>query len=204
MAQDKEAFLSRWSRRKLDADKDSPPEPREEQRQPKDGKPAESPPAQARASKKPAGAAAPATELPALDKLTSQSDFVEFMKPGVNDKLRRAALKKLFADPRFNVIDPLNIDIEDLSNLEKLSPEVAKTLAHAKRTLFGWDDEKKGEALAEEGTTEAAPQQSAQADETSGRNEHEGSQPRHEEQGQVQAGDDTQSDGRPQRPSKKG
>lgn len=206
MAQDKEAFLSRWSRRKLKAEKaEERAPPKDDGQRAGDEKPAEAAPGkQASLSAKPARAAAPATELPSLDKLTAESDFRDFMKPGVDEGLRRAALKKLFADPRFNVIDSMDIDIEDLSNLEKLSPEVAKTLAHAKRTLFGWDEEKKDEARAEEGTTEAAQQQIAQSGVAPESNEEEGSPAQDAESRQVQAGEDKQpGDGR-QRPAKKG
>ena len=48
----------------------------------------------------------PAPVLPPLDKLTPDSDFTGFMHPKVEDALRRAALKKLFSDPHFNVPDP--------------------------------------------------------------------------------------------------
>ena len=44
--------------------------------------------------------------VPPLDKLTPDSDFTAFMQPKVEDALRRAALKKLFSDPRFNIPDP--------------------------------------------------------------------------------------------------
>ena len=81
-AQDKEAFLSRWSRLKQE---------REQSR------------AQPLAEESKEEAAAPA--LPPVDKLTPESDFAPFMHPKVADALRRVALKKLFLDPHFNVPD---------------------------------------------------------------------------------------------------
>ena len=200
MAQDKEAFLSRWSRRKREAEKETPPAVRDDAKRAGDDKPAETPPGpQARTAEPPSVAAAPASELPSLDKLSSESDFGGFMKPGVDDNLRRAALKKLFTDPRFNVIDSMDIDIDDYSNLEKLSPEVAKTLAHAKRTLFGWDEKKEGEASAEERTADTARQQVADA-----REEEERSPARDGDDRRAQAGKDEQSEAGPLEPAKKG
>lgn len=80
MAEEKkaEAFLSRWSRLKQEQDRlpESKPEQKPE---------------------------APA--LPPADEWTTQSDFTGFMHPKVEDALRRAALKKLFSDPHFNLPD---------------------------------------------------------------------------------------------------
>ena len=77
-AEDKEAFLSRWSRLKREQAREEPlPE---------------------KAGEAPA--------LPPVQDLTPESDFAPFMHPKVGDALRRVALKKLFGDPRFNVPDP--------------------------------------------------------------------------------------------------
>ena len=206
MAQDNEAFLSRWSRRKLEADKAEKSSPPEEGKRPRDEKPPEARPgAQARAAEKPAGAAAPATELPPLDKLTSESDFGGFMKPGVDDKLRRAALKKLFADPRFNVIDGLDVYIDDYTKNDPIPPEMMKNLAHAKRTLFGWDEDKKEEAgaLAGDRASEPGPR-TAQADKTPQRDEEEGPAAQDEDDREKRAGKDEQSGDGPDQPVKKG
>jgi hypothetical protein len=109
-----EDFLRRWSRRKQQASQ-----------------------AAAKANEAAPAAAAPAApELPPLDSLTFESDFKEFMHSKVEESVKRAALKKLFQDPRFNVIDPLDIDIDDYSKLERLSEETVKTLEYAKRALF--------------------------------------------------------------------
>ncbi len=55
-------------------------------------------------------------QLPSLESLTIDSDFAAFMRPGVDDSLKRGALKKLFSDPRFNVMDGLDVYIGDYSN----------------------------------------------------------------------------------------
>jgi len=114
MAEDRENFLSRWSKRKRDAaaKTESAPAPKAE-------------------------TASEAPALPPLDQLTHDSDFSVFMHAKVDERLRRAALKKLFSDPRFNVVDGLDDYAEDYTKLESLAPEVARRLEHAKSTLFG-------------------------------------------------------------------
>jgi hypothetical protein len=130
--------LRRWSQRKLAAARDA-------------GKPSESlapaqefqPPA-APAPWVPGVASAPRAlegqrppelsteapaQLPSLESLTFDSDFSPFMQPKVDEATRRAALRKLFSDPSFNVMDGLDIYVGDYTQpdpmpagmLEKLS-----------------------------------------------------------------------------------
>ena len=116
MAQDPQDFLRRWSRRKQDA-------------------------ATQAAETKPA----PAGEAPALpspDSLTFESDFKAFMQAKVAEGVKRAALKKLFSDPRFNVMDGLDTYIDDYSKDDPIPPAMLAQLEHAKSTLFGRDQEK--------------------------------------------------------------
>ena len=119
MAQDRERFLSRWSKRKLEGAKTQPV-------------------AEAKAST-PAEAQPP--ELPPVEQLTPDSDFSAFMREKVDERLRRAALKKLFSDPRFNVLDGLDEYADDYTKLESLAPDVARQLQHARTTLFGREPE---------------------------------------------------------------
>lgn len=112
MAADERDFLSRWSRLKREASAKSAAQP-------------SAPPA--------SGGAAP--ELPPIDQLTPQSEFKEFMQAKVSDGVRRAALKKLFADPRFNVIDLMDVYIDDYTNGETISAEMLAQLEHCKSTL---------------------------------------------------------------------
>ncbi|HEU4441345.1 MAG TPA: DUF3306 domain-containing protein [Burkholderiales bacterium] len=107
----------------------------------------------------------PAPSLPALDKLTPESDFSGFMHPKVEDALRRVALKKLFAgDPHFNLPDLFEPYSGDWNIAEPISAEMLSTLNQA-RTLLLSDEEK--QALAKQ-EAEAQPQPqppSAQTDE---------------------------------------
>lgn len=73
--------------------------------------------------------------LPALDTLTIDSDYSPFMQPGVDDAVKRGALKKLFADPRFNVMDGLDVYIDDYSKPDPIDPAIVRTLVQA-RYLF--------------------------------------------------------------------
>ena len=81
--------------------------------------------------------AEPAPELPAptleqVQSLTPDSDFTPFVARGVDEAVRRAAMKKLFADPRFNVMDGLDTYIDDYNKFEPLTPLMVAALNHAK------------------------------------------------------------------------
>ena len=91
----------------------------------------------AAASPAPPAAAAPgaaaavpeAQPLPPIESLTIDSDFAVFLQPTVEETLKRKALKKLFADPRFNVMDGLDVYIDDYSKPDPLDPNLARKLA---------------------------------------------------------------------------
>ncbi len=72
------------------------------------------------------------TVLPPIETLTPSSDFTPFMQPDVDPALRQAALHKLFADPQFNVMDGLDVYIDDYSKPDPISPEMVRTLHHAR------------------------------------------------------------------------
>lgn len=109
-----ETFLSRWSRRKL-ASKAGPDRPSA------DAIPAEagSPSTNAAATAGPV----PSIEtppLPPVESLTPESDFTPFMRKDTDGALRQRALKTLFSDPRFNVMDGLDVYIDDYSKPDPL------------------------------------------------------------------------------------
>ena len=62
--------------------------------------------------------------LPAIDSLTMDSDFAQFFQPKVPESLRRAAVKKLFADPHFNIMDGLDTYIGDYTKSDPIPPEM--------------------------------------------------------------------------------
>ena len=100
---------------------------------------------------RPEPSVAPA-ELPALEALTYESDFGAFMRAKVDEGVKRAALKKLFSDPRFNVMDGLDVYIDDYSIEDPIPPGMLAQLQHAQTTLFGPSAEDKAEEKAEEET----------------------------------------------------
>lgn len=74
----------------------------------------------------------PAPSLEQVAQLTPDSDFTPFVARGVDETVRRAALKKLFADPHFNVMDGLDTYIDDYNKFEPLTPLMVAALNHAK------------------------------------------------------------------------
>ena len=70
--------------------------------------------------------------LPPIESLTPQSDFTPFMRPDVDPALKRAALRKLFTDPHFNVMDGLDVYIDDYSKPDPIAPEILRTLVQAR------------------------------------------------------------------------
>jgi hypothetical protein len=132
-----EPFLERWSRLK-----------REAESEPKVPAPA---PAKDAAARPP--------ELPSLDTLSFESDFRGFLHQKVEEGLRRAALKKLFGDPRFNVMDGLDVYIDDYSIPDPIPPEMLKKLAQYDLILGKPEEERAAEKALEEtpGSPEVAP-----------------------------------------------
>ena len=120
MSGDGQNFLRRWSRLKREALAN--PEP---------------------SGKEQAGVAA--AELPSVESLNFESDFGVFMRAKVDAGLRRAALKKLFSDPRFNIMDGLDVYIDDYSKEVPIPPGMLAQLQHARTTLFGPRTEEKTE-----------------------------------------------------------
>lgn len=70
-----------------------------------------------------------------VDQLTHESDFSVFMGKGVDEQVKRGAMKKLFSDPQFNVMDGLDIYIDDYTKFEPMTPAVLASLNHVKDLL---------------------------------------------------------------------
>lgn len=150
-----DSFVARWSRRKLSARADAPTATVEKSRlvQPAPEAPASD--ASCATSPAPIANALQANsqaDLPAVESLTPDSDFSPFMKPEVDARLRNQALKTLFRDPAFNVMDGLDIYIGDYTKSDPIPEEMLRRLNQAKG-LFLFDDEKDNETP---GSAEAA------------------------------------------------
>ena len=63
-----------------------------------------------------------------LAELGPDSDFTVFLKQEVSEAVRRQAMKTLFADPHFNVMDGLDIYIGDYSIDDPIPAEMLATL----------------------------------------------------------------------------
>ncbi|HXM83049.1 MAG TPA: DUF3306 domain-containing protein [Burkholderiales bacterium] len=92
----------------------------------------------------------PAPQLPAIDSLDFESDFKAFMHSKVEESVKRAALKKLFADPRFNVMDGLDTYIDDYTKAEPITEELLAQLEHARQTLLVPQPDEKEETAEKE------------------------------------------------------
>lgn len=147
-------FISRWSRRKIAARQGAVVEPAP-------SAPVHAPPAASGAAEQPErekGAGAPA--LPDVDELRGlESEYRDFLRPEVDESLRRTALKRLFADPHFNVMDGLDVYIDDYSKPDPIEPAMLRMLNQA-RGLRLFDD---SERAAEPANRDAASQQTSPA-----------------------------------------
>jgi hypothetical protein len=146
---EEEAFLSRWSRRKLEAKRDAPA-----------ALPAAEP-----ESNLPAAPDAAATQAPAAGAQPGTGpEYREFFDPRVDEKLRRTALKKLFSEPQFNVMDGLDTYIDDYSKPDPIPEAMLRRLNQAKDLLL-FEQQKSDDAAvdasaavpAETGSAVAAP-----------------------------------------------
>lgn len=144
-------FFSRWSRRKAELRVGTvAPEPAALAQVASAPVVAERAPTPARPLPPPAAAppAAPAPPPPTLadvDALTTQSDYTRFVARDVAPEVKQAALKKLFTDPHFNIMDGLDTYIDDYGKPDPLPPGMLRKMMQSQ--LLGlFDHEKKAEA----------------------------------------------------------
>lgn len=155
-----DGFLGRWSQRKQAA---------------AEGKPlAEPVPAPIAAPQKPASSAtqthdvaptapdsAPAPPPPTLSlddvkELTADSNYAPFVNRNVAPDVRNAAMKKLFTDPHYNVMDGLDIYIDDYSLPDPLPASMLRKMASA-QFLKLCDDEQEGPTTTPRDSTAPVP-----------------------------------------------
>lgn len=86
-----------------------------------------------------------------LANLTPDSDFGQFMRQEISEEIRRKAMKTLFADPHFNVMDGLDIYIDDYSISDPIPDEMMATLVQAKGLIFDEPETPPASANATEG-----------------------------------------------------
>ena len=75
--------------------------------------------------------APPPPTLQDTQALTPQSDFRRFVAADVDPEVKHAAMRKLFADPHFNVMDGLDIYIDDYNKPDPLPDSMLRQMASA-------------------------------------------------------------------------
>ncbi|MEZ5449046.1 MAG: DUF3306 domain-containing protein [Thiolinea sp.] len=134
MSEQDEGFLNRWSRLKRrpqsssDADTESPestaPSPPQAETLAEDESGTEA------AAEAEAPRVLTDEDMPPLESLDEHSDFSLFMSAGVSEELRRLALRKLFQQPQFNVIDELDDYCQDFTTFAPLGNTMTADLKH--------------------------------------------------------------------------
>jgi hypothetical protein len=143
--------LKRWSQRKRAAARDASADP----------VPAPATGAAAAADVAASGPAPPvaAAPLPPVESLTFESDFSAFMQPKVAEDTKRAALRKLFSDPSFNVMDGLDIYVGDYTQADPMPAGMLEKLSAVYAMLDPVDPERSEPAVARmpESASDAVP-----------------------------------------------
>ncbi|ACB35985.1 proline rich protein [Leptothrix cholodnii SP-6] len=158
-------FFSRWSQRKVQARVGAP---LAEPVMPTTPPPAPQPAPSAVDTQPAAHVAAPATtaESPAAEKpapptlddvaaLTHESDYARFVARDVDAPVRNAALKKLFTDPHFNVMDGLDTYIDDYGIPDPLPEGMLRQMAQSQFLGLFRDEDKAREDAPDAGTLPA-------------------------------------------------
>ncbi len=166
MAADDDNFFSRWSRRKVQVrtGEPLPPEP-----VPPVAVAAPVVVAMPVAPVAPVVAeppeAPPALTLDDVARLTPESDYSAFVARSVSPDVRNAAVKKLFTDPHYNIMDGLDIYIDDYSKPSPLSAaDMAKMVGAQFLKLVDDPNEPKPAATVNAEPQTAPPAEVAQAE----------------------------------------
>jgi len=136
-----DGFLGRWAQRKADARQGKPlvePEPSVKPAPPGTAVPSPSPvatvvqaPPPSSDGAPPEPAVPPPPTLQEAQALGQDSDFKPFIAKGVDPAVRNAAMKKLFTDPHYNVMDRLDTYIDDYSQADPLPLSMLRQMASA-------------------------------------------------------------------------
>ena len=107
----------------------------------------------------------PAPTLEDVAALAPGDEVSRFVAQGVDESVKRAALKKLFADPHYNIMDGLDTYIDDYSIADPIPEAMLRQMNQSKFLgLFDHEDEKTDPA--QDATRAALPHDTATADAT--------------------------------------
>jgi hypothetical protein len=121
-----DGFLNRWSRRKLGENI----EPEKKSDELTKQKLAVSPEAEQQSTE--IKDVPPPVSLIDVEKMDRFApDFSAFMQPGVDPVVQQAAMKKMFSDPHFNIMDGLDIYIDDYSKPDPIPLEMLKRMVQS-------------------------------------------------------------------------
>ena len=84
------------------------------------------------------------TPLPTLEdvkNLTADSDYAPFVARNVSPEVRNTAMKKLFTDPHYNVMDRLDIYIDDYTKPDPIPESMLRQMVSAKFLNLFTEDE---------------------------------------------------------------
>jgi Protein of unknown function (DUF3306) len=127
-------FFSRWSRRKQEAAQGLPLQEAKQTEAQVTTTRAQAEPVAAQLATAAPVPPVPAEPLPTLEDaqaLAPGSELGAFMRQGVPAEVRNLAVKKLFADPHFNVMDGLDIYIGDYNTPDPLPAGMLQKMASA-------------------------------------------------------------------------
>lgn len=126
-------FFSRWSRRKAAVAQGvvlpepvAPPRLEPQTKVLAEDKPSSSPDAPVEMP-----AQLPALTMDDVAALTTESDFKPFVARDVAPEVRNAAMKTLFSDPHYNVMDRMDIYIDDYSQPDPLPQSMLRQMVSA-------------------------------------------------------------------------
>ncbi|WP_127997097.1 DUF3306 domain-containing protein [Piscinibacter defluvii] len=171
-------FLSRWSRRKAQVreGQDVPAEPPAAAVVPAvDAAPvaAAPPPVPAAPVAEPQPPAEPPPTLEQARSLTPASDFSRFVARDVDPAVKNTALKKLFADPQFNVMDGLDTYIDDYGQPDPIPASMLRKMVQSQVLGLFRDEEEAAAAPAAATPAKETPDEDAavrlQPDDAAGR-----------------------------------
>ena len=174
MASEDDGFLSRWSRRKVQVKAGVVPVGPVEAAEPmplatevaSKLQPVTNAPVAGESAAAPDTVASeplpPPLTMDDVTLLTPQSDYARFVAPNVDENVKRAAMKKLFTDPHYNIMDGLDIYIDDYGRPDPIPESMLRQMSQSKFLgLFDHEEEPPPPVASTHGETAPAVPQSA-------------------------------------------